>query len=72
MSQHKVRLHKWINGTLHWAEHAFESRKAAIEFAENSDSHVAKVLDGNGSLTYQITQNQTAADAINQTLSTYA
>lgn len=53
MANHKVKLHKWINGILHTTEHIFGSRHDAVNFAKKSDCHTAKIIDPMGSLVHE-------------------
>jgi hypothetical protein len=42
---HKVRIHRWLNGTLQTLDHFFEELEEALTFAEDIDAHTIKVYD---------------------------
>jgi hypothetical protein len=54
MSKHKVKTHHWENGILSVIDHFFEELEEALLFANNVDSHGAKVYDSNHSLIHHV------------------
>jgi len=64
MSKFTVKLHKWNNGVLTWAEHKFHTRKEAEEFAVDSDHHVAKVFNEYGNMINEVTKQPMPSEVI--------
>jgi len=64
MSKHRVKTHHWENGILSVIDHFFEDLEEALLFANNVDSHGAKVYDHNHSLVHHVASN-TVPDEIN-------
>jgi hypothetical protein len=44
---YRVRLHRWIEGVLHYEDHLFEDLGTAMHFSEHRQSHHSKVYDNN-------------------------
>lgn len=70
MSKHKVKTQHWNNGSLSVIEHFFEELEEALLFANNVDSHGAKVYDADDTLVHHVAA-KTVPDEINSR-STYA
>ena len=49
MAKPKAKIHKWIDGILHYIEHEFESLTEAFEFGVK---HHAKVIDEVGQVVH--------------------
>jgi hypothetical protein len=54
MNKHRVKTHHWENGILSVIDHFFEELEEALLFANNVDSHGAKVYDNNHSLVHHV------------------
>jgi hypothetical protein len=61
MPKHKVKLLKWIEGVLKITEHEFPTRHAAQQFATSADCHSAKIVNENGNVVHEVSNQPTAA-----------
>ena len=64
MNKHRVKTHHWENGILSVIDHFFEELEEALLFANNVDSHGAKVYDNNHSLVHHVA-SRAVPDEIN-------
>ena len=53
MAKHTVKVHKWVNGILHWTEHVFGSKHDCDQFLKHSDHHHAKVYNSAGNIIHE-------------------
>jgi hypothetical protein len=54
---HRVKTHRWRDGTLETIDHFFEELEEAMTFAENSDAHTVKVYDDSNDLIHVTTES---------------
>lgn len=52
---HKVKTHRWRNGTLETMDHFFEELEEAMVFASEHDAHTVKVYDDSNELVHVTT-----------------
>lgn len=48
--KHKVRAHRWVDGSLNFTDREFDSLEAAMHFAKTSGMHETKIYDADDQL----------------------
>jgi hypothetical protein len=56
MAKHRVKTHRWFNGTLETLEHFFETIEDAYKFIASANVHITKIYDETNSLVHSMSK----------------